>query len=532
MQLTISEAIKQGLLRDGVTPYSNVDPIAAAEQVMQGRFVFPYVGELSVQVAGRINWEIEFIDNKASKDLWFYSFIFLDYLVKAYVVKNEPAYWVRALEYYVDYHNWKQTNLNAQVRFFNDEHAVSNRSLIISQLLHVANRNGYSHLTEMFVKDLAEHADWLACDEHYVNNNHGVMMDRALLNIFVQFRDIDVSRWFDVVNAKSWLDKALSRLNVMIGKTFDSNGCCTENSPSYHMLNLSLFGAIDAFLRKHGIENASFNSILKRALDVANFMIHEDGSLPLIGDSEKKASVYVSESLNKGKYGIGYFPESGFSVIKEKGFYLSFKCGGSSFSHRHIDDTSVTLRLEGLDFICDAGMYNYESGNKLRRYFVSHNAHSGFFPSSSSNLRFTDFDSPDLLAKTLFMTDTLNNVSIMGESYYEKDCAFSRRIDCLKKDGSSFRKVIMSDAFSSEKPVKWLIQYLLHPEVLAEFIGNGILLKHGDKSIFMSFSANCNFETNIQKGHYSDRYLTASETSMLVFSGESQSLNASTIIVL
>lgn len=530
--LTISQAVKEELLRDGVTPYSNVDPVTAAEKVMQGCFIFPYVGELSVQVAGRINWEVEFQDNKASKELWFYSFVFVDYLVKAYVVKNDKAYFDRALEYYLDYDNWKRTSPNVHARLFSDEHAVTNRSLIISQMFHVANRNGYSHLTEMFVKDLAEHADWLARDEHYVSNNHGVMMDRALLNIFVQFRDIDVSRWIDEVNSKPWLDKALSRLNVMIGKTFDSNGCCTENSPSYHMLNLSLFGSIDAFLRKHGIENDSFNSILKKALDVANFLIHEDGSLPLIGDSEKKASVYVSESLNKGKYGIGYFPQSGFSVIKEEGFYLSFKCGGSSFSHRHIDDTSVTLRVDGLDFICDAGMYNYDSSNKLRRYFVSHNAHSGFFPSSSSNLRFKDFDNPGSLAKTLVMSDSLNNVSIMGENYYEKSCAFSRRLDCLRKDGNSFRKVIVSDDFSSEKPVKWLIQYVLHPEVLVDFIGNGVLLKNGGKSIFISFSANCNFETTIQKGHYSERYLTVSETKVLVFSGESTSLNASTTIAL
>jgi hypothetical protein len=130
------------------------------------------------------------------------------------------------------------------------------------------------------------------------------------------------------------------------------------------------------------------------------------------------------------------------------------------------------------------------------------------------------------------MINTINNVSIMGESYYDKSCTFSRRIDCLKKDSNSFRKVIVSDDFSSKEPVMWLIQYVLHPDVLVDMRGNGVLLTHRDKSIFISFSANDNFETSIQKGHYSDRYLTVSETKVLVFSGHSRSLNASTVIVL
>lgn len=524
---SISDAIKSGVLRDGVTPYSNVEPLEAADQVIQGKFIFPYLGELNVLENEKINWQPPFGNNLASKKLWFYSLVFIDYLIKAYALKNEEHYWDKAVEYYFSYNEWKKSSEDAWLLLFKDEHAVTNRSLIISQFLHVSMTKKNGLYSDMLIEELFEHANWLTNMENYVYNNHGVMMDKALLNSYTQIRDISSTKLNDG-QLKSWCDIALNRLNKMIEKTFDSLGCCTGNSPSYHMLNLSLFGSVDVFLRKNAIDNHGFNLTLKKALDAANFFVHEDGTLPLIGDSEKKASVYVSKELSKGKYGTGFFPDSGFSIIKERDFYLSFKCGGASFSHRHIDDTSITLRLKGLDFICDGGMYNYDNSDKLRRYFVSHHAHSGFFPESSAGLLFKSFQGPTALARTISLTNTKNNVSITGESFYDKDAVFNRRIDCLKNEDDAFIKLIITDKFSSHIPVTWYVQYILHPDVVAEKTGNGVSLTRNGKSIFLAFSANCNFETSIEKAYFSESYQNVLDSKVIIFSGTSKSLLATT----
>lgn len=528
--LTISQAVKEGLLRDGVTPYSNVEPVDAAYQVMQGKFIFPYVGELPVLKNNSVDWQPEFDGNSASKNLWFYSFVFFDYLVKAFVLKNDLSFWDKAVEYYFSYRKWRGLNKDASAILFSDEHAVTNRSFVISQFLHVAINKSHLELYEILASDLKEHADWLMQDKHYVYNNHGVMMDRALLNAYSQLRDLKNIINISVHSSESWIEKALYRLNIMLDKTFDSNGCCTENSPSYHMLNLSLFGAIDRFLRNNDLPNETFNSKLKLAIDAANFMVHEDGSLPLIGDSEKKASVYVSESLNKGKYGIGYFPESGFSVIKEKGFYLSFKCGGSSFSHRHIDDTSITLRIKGLDFICDGGMYNYDNSDELRRYFVSHRAHSGFFPSAASSLLFKDFKSPKDMASINSIVSERDFVSIEGESFYIKSASFKRRIIIQKDNSNGFKELAILDSFSSTSSEDWKVQFLLHPNVKIKNMKNGFELEREGVSIFIGFCTSSDYSVDVERAFYSPRYLMVEETSSIVVSGSSKSLVISTLI--
>ncbi|MDP5131424.1 MAG: heparinase II/III family protein [Paraglaciecola sp.] len=528
MMLTVSQAVKNGLLRDGVTPYSNVDPILAAEKVMQGSFIFPYVGELDVSKNNEINWQPVFEDNRASKELWFYSFVFLDYLIKAYVITNHDSFWEKAVEFYFSYQNWKTATAESNVKLFNDEHAVTNRSLVFSQFLHVATKKSDARLYEQLGNDLKSHADWLMQDEHYVYNNHGVMMDRALLNAYTQLRELSNSMIISVSPSELWLEKALFRLNMMIEKTFDSKGCCTENSPSYHMLNLSLFGAIDSFLRKNNVENASFNSKLKLALDAANFMIHEDGTLPLIGDSENKASVYVPDSLHKGKYGVGFFPESGFSIVKEKDFFLTFKCGGSSFSHRHIDDTSITLRVGGLDFICDGGMYNYDNSNELRRYFISHNAHSGFFPASASTVLFKDFETANDLANTTKFASDNYSILIEGESFYNSNTAFTRKLRVEKKSTLSYGDISITDSFESPESEKWIVQFLLHPKVEVSKSGNGFMLRRDHISVFISFCIESAHEIKVESAFYSPSYLLSEKTSILKVTGESKKLRMMT----
>ncbi|NGY93839.1 hypothetical protein F3K44_31155 [Bacillus megaterium] len=55
---------------------------------------------------------------------------------------------------------------------------------------------------------MLKNGEYLFSDEHYVDNNHGIMMDRALLQLSLFFR-------YESFGEK-WLKKAINRLEKQI----------------------------------------------------------------------------------------------------------------------------------------------------------------------------------------------------------------------------------------------------------------------------------------------------------------------------
>lgn len=536
MSSLLQQAIKRGALRDGVTPYSNVEPLAAADKVLSGDFVFPYVGALPVWQQQALVWRPDFGDNSASKALWFYSLVFIDYLVKAAVVTEQEQYWQKALQLFASYRQFRGADPQATVVLFRDEHAVTNRACVLSQMLHVLQRRAdaaaHGDLQQVLLAELAEHADWLVRDEHYVFNNHGIMMDRALLNLVVHCRELAPAHYQQ--SSEIWLKQALGRIMLMLEKTFDEHGCCTENSPSYHMLNLSLFGAINSFISRHQLAPAdnAIAAVLKKAIAAAAFQVYEDGSLPLIGDSEAKASVFVSESYHKGKFGVGYFPAAGFCIVKQPGFHFTFKCGGSSFSHRHVDDTSITLRVDGLDFICDGGMYSYDNSNHIRKFLTSYKAHSGFFTEECANLRYANYSAASAMARMNAIQQHDRFVQISGDSFLDPSVALQRQLTLLAEQPHSFNKILLSDKLTADQPKPWRQQFLLHPDVTVTQVGSQITLRRQQVSVILSSNATAGVDVKTEAGYYSAHYQQSQTCKVLVFSGLSSNIELNTLITI
>ena len=80
------------------------------------------------------------------------------------------------------------------------------------------------------------------------------------------------------------------------------------------------------------------------------------------------------------------FSESGFAVVKNEDIYLSLICGGRGVAHKHVDDTSITLRYRGVDVFIDGGSFNYDEKNPYRQYVRSAAAHTGLYLSSMERL--------------------------------------------------------------------------------------------------------------------------------------------------
>ena len=249
-----------------------------------------------------------------------------------------------------------------------DEHAVSNRLFVLCAFIHHLVGVVETSLSQIELLYHAErHAQWLSRDEHYVKNNHGVMMDLSLAQYSVLIRDVDPRQ------ADFYLEVALRRLSMMLNDTFGSQGCCTENSPTYHFVNYSLFRSIFSFIKEYakGFDLNEWGEKLAKAKGGGALLLRPDGTLPLIGESESRSGNFFPHIEPELSKGIGYYPEAGLLVLSDDNICFSFRAGGTKYSHRHVDDLSITLWAHGKDFIVDSGLYNYDGGDKLRRRFIS-----------------------------------------------------------------------------------------------------------------------------------------------------------------
>lgn len=424
----LDKAIEDGLLLRDITPYSNVDPIIAANKFVSDAYVLPHIGEIKLSNNSGVDWSARFDKNEKSTQLWLFSLVFIDYLTKAYAVTKEDLYLIKAEAVFLSFFDWiKSANENYR-KVFLDEHCVSNRLMILLQFHHVLSLSDSVVSKESILEKVRVHVNdccnWLVDDANYASNNHGIMMDRALLSAFVYLKNYSFSQ------SELWKECALKRLDIMIRRTFDKDGCCTENSTSYHVLNVALFQAVKKFMQRNGIPGLgnSFEERLERAVKSLAYQVYEDGSLPLIGDSYSKPSVFLSKDMHHDVFGAVIYPESGLVFIKQRGLYFSFKCGGLTTSHRHVDDTSITLRVAGTHFICDGGMQSYDSKDSVRYTLSSYKSHSGVFTDDCASFRFKDYESPKDISKIVSYQQKANFLSAKGVSHLDCESEISREI--------------------------------------------------------------------------------------------------------
>lgn len=196
-------------------------------------------------------------------------------------------------------------------------------------------------------------------------NNHAVMSLMAVLNFIAYFGETDKLKW----------SRVLSRLKFILEVIFDKDGYANENTVGYHVFNVKLIQELYHFLLENNLESIGWLSeLVAKSEELSRALVWQNGEVPPIGDSH----VYDAKILPINK--SVFLPESGFAVIKNDSFYLSLICGFRHISHKHVDDTSFTWRVNGVDYITDGGLYNYNQKDRRRAHLLSSKSHSGFFP--------------------------------------------------------------------------------------------------------------------------------------------------------
>ncbi|MEK7670669.1 MAG: heparinase II/III family protein, partial [Bacteroidota bacterium] len=223
-------------------------------------------------------------------------------------------------------------------------------------------------------------SDWLSEAKNYKKNNHGLMGSIALLHSAIQFGTASYS--------KAYLDVATNRIMELAKSSFDRDGLCNENTIGYHNFNLNLYRGLVVFCRHYGLSGALVNfleDLIPRATKALEYCVWQDGFIPPIGDS----AVYRPKIAARNESRCFY--ESGFAVVKNNDLYLSLICGARSEIHKHVDDSSITLRYKNRDILIDGGLYSYDRTDPYRRSVESSFGHSGVFLKGFDGLLRSEF---------------------------------------------------------------------------------------------------------------------------------------------
>lgn len=494
-------------------PWGAMDLEGVCVHAFEGEIYMPNIGFIKIDKDNA--WEAKLDDAANSKRLWINSLVTPHVLLKVGRDNKNISYVKLAKELIKSYFSYVDNKYGVFVDAWKDEHSVSNRlfvltAFLVDSLFFDDHEDLLSQLELLYWAE--RHANWLAKEENYVKNNHGVMMDLALLQFGLFIRNSNNAV------AEKYIQIALSRLNMMFDLTFDSNGCCTENSPAYHFVNYSLFNTIHNFLHVNGllVNYEKWSSILKQALNVGNLLMRSDRTIPTIGDSEKIVKTFFPFKNEKNDiFSCGFYPKAGFFVSKSHEFQLTMRAGGCSYSHRHIDDLSVTLWAHGVDFIVDAGIYNYDIKDKMRRWFISARAHNMLYLESFGDVRYSNFISPSDMSRFLSFEEHGKSFKIEAENNISKEAKVFRKVDY------SDSLIKIEDSFDSEIEQSWRFQLLLHPNVICEQSGESMILKNLGKSISIDLEGDVKYKFLIENSFYSDSFMKVHPTKMLVIKGRS-----------
>jgi hypothetical protein len=449
---------------------------------------------------GYINWNHVFEINTATTNLYFYSLHYVGSLVFEYI-RSKDTYWLNCSKLIVssffDFVTASQNNrllVETNRGGGSRDHGTAIRVTALSIFLREYSLcNGDIEFCRTVASYIIECSFWFEDDSNYSNNNHGLMVDVALAQvgaILGQATDIGCR----------FLSKADTRLSDLVINTFDSDGFANENSVGYHRYNLTKYKEATRLFRSWGLKNSYFLKICNKILDGAEialgFCVWQRGIIPPIGDWP--VHPIQDKSIDSSKC----FTESGFAVIKSDDLYVSTVCGHRGTAHKHVDDTSITIRYKDVDVVIDSGNYSFDRSSPYRQCLESSYGHSGCFVSEIEGLLTGQYLELKPSGKFLLWDETKLGVSAVIELYIPRtQTKITRSIKVTWPSTIVIEDFVISDdkKFEIDARQGWVIahalgkKYELGAEQSVHFPGESISATfsflqflHGDQLTFNS----------------------------------------------
>lgn len=368
----------------GVSP--GPDTVKFADLALDGKIAFrkdwaPF------DPGGALTWS-EDPYGSASWRLYFHGLMVVDHLLNAYGHTDNVAYLLRARDLAEGWLAAKGDPSSTDGSW--NEHSAANRSLALAHLLRQWQAAGFddSELADVRAA-ISLHADWLADERHYVRNNHGVIMDDALLKLAAVCDDPTV--------AERWSQTAMTRIHTRCREDVTPSGVHKEHSPFYHLYFMKLLMRIRRTLTALGTHDELLEATLASMRRYLAYITREDRTFPLIGDTrlmdvpsalgKTAGDDELAWVLSGGERGTMpdqddlVFPDAGVAIFRSgwadpRPVSLVFTAAVHSTTHKHADDLSFVLRVAGVDIFIDGGSRSYDRQDAVARYLKESFAHN------------------------------------------------------------------------------------------------------------------------------------------------------------
>lgn len=342
---------------------------------------------------------------------------------------------------------------------------------------------------------------WATAPGSILNNNHGMMLASSLLHIPLF---IEMSQ----KNKDNFIELLSNRLVEIIESAFDSYGLCNENTPNYQNFyikflknQISELGFLEKYDTQYSLITAKLLEILSTAEHTLSLISLPTGELPPFGDGNNTDYQKITKPLDFAEF---YSLDSGFYSYKHKKIrrrYFSMKCGYSSSTHKHSDDTSIFYWYDGFPIITDAGFLNYDWKDPKNVLVKSQRGHSGAF--------YYKYD--ELYPITLYK-DGLDNSRIVSSMHVEKqknNLNIIKGTVCIDKKYNTERtikfshlnNILILDNFIINDPTEKLekcVRFLVPAEHEVKLCDGYILISNITFNLKLIYKSGI---ANIKKGH-------------------------------
>jgi hypothetical protein len=256
-------------------------------------------------------------------------------------------------------------------RYAWEDHSTAKR--IIAVLLFSDYAKQYVRFNDQFVDDITKlanySAEFLNSEQNYsFNHNHGIYQDIALLTIALHCQNEKIS--------DQLIKRAYSRFEKQVLATFSLKGFHLENSPGYHFVTTD---RCNDFKGLYKLTDYNLGSKIENIIEKANrnrkLFVMPNNKILNFGDtnSEEIVPEYEADSL------LVFDQQAGYFIFKSGYNYLAAKTSSVWQTHRHYDDMSFILFMDGKQLTYDPGFLTYAK-TESRYYSKSMQAHNTVIP--------------------------------------------------------------------------------------------------------------------------------------------------------
>ncbi|WP_176330330.1 heparinase II/III family protein [Oceanobacillus rekensis] len=402
-----------------------------------------------------IDWNYNHPNSANTYRLYIQCLNVISHLCDAYTQTDEKKYLYKAYAILLDWILFIKTD-EERNRFKWVDHSVANRVMNITYFYNLA-KDELEINESLIAEILIEHGNFLEDDKNYVQNNHGIMVDRSimLLSIFME----EYSR------SKHWFQKGKLRISNAVYRDFSASGVHLENSPSYHLMTRRIFNQVEDFLKKNNLTlGKEIRQKLLQSNDYLKFIVKPNQKIPIIGDSQEGNVSWIKksyDSFSDTQAGISILQSKGEELNKSESTWLSFISGYGRKTHKHRDDLSISLFYNGSDILVDSGRYNYDSKDKIRQYFLSPEAHSTISILDKDYVIEEPFKNRNKIKTTNFMSNPVYDY-VKGINHAYEGSKLSRSVVFFKPDIIVIHDKIVNE---SEEQVQQIFNFSPDAEI-------------------------------------------------------------------